>query len=89
MTINPPPALPRSPAGARAPGCEVIVATAVSSSFADDGDVLLIYRLDDGAERSIKLPHTAPVPRPDQPILLFLSSDCVPARFTTLPFGRS
>lgn len=80
-----PPSLPQSPAGVHAAGCEVIVAIAISAAFASDGDVLLTYRLDDGAQRSVKLPHIAPVPLPDQPILLFLSSDCMPARFTTLP----
>lgn len=81
---HPPPSLPRSPADALALGSEAIAAITVSAIFADDGDVLLTYRLDDGAERSIKLPLTAPMPRPGQPIVLFISDSRT--RFNTLPW---
>lgn len=81
----PPSPLTKSPASALAPGSEMLAATAVSVALKPDGFLLLTYVLDDGAQKTVRLPADRPPPRPGQPVLIFFQASEA-RRFTTLPF---
>lgn len=88
MSTKFPSPLPRSRSSSTPPGSEVVVATTVEASFTQDRALRLTYRLDDGHLCTVDLVPTGPLPRPGQPILLFISSLNEPVRCSTLPWSE-
>lgn len=88
MSTQFPSTLPRSMSCSTPPGSEAVVATTVEASFTQDRSLRLTYRLDDGHLCTVDLVSTGPLPRPGQPILLFISSTNEPVRCSTLPWSE-
>lgn len=88
MSTKFPSTLPRSRGCSTPPASEAVVAITVEASFAQDQALRLTYRLDDGHLCTVDLLPTGPVPRPGQPILLFITSTNEPVRCSTLPWSE-
>lgn len=78
---NFPPPLPQSQVSWA--GSVAVAARCVAAEFRA-GQIHMAYQVDDGERKQIRLPATAPLPRPGQPVLLFYEADQC-QRFTTLP----